>query len=464
MANAKYLIGASIVAAAIVATPLVISKQIDSKLEDNQRLLEKNGFKQEIISKSGYLTGKRTFTLEISDAKKARDFMLDALVAKNAQYKLFAQNLKDETNAGINEAFNGLGFKGEMLTSHLFPSDAKVSLTLAKLPQVTQEEIAKDPKASGVVLPLLDKGIFGVDMTFSSDEKLKALKLKDIKESIHVEEGTIDVDTQGHTLSLNERAGIVHGVVGIQKQNLGVKATDFTVQSNLENFLYTFDYQDDLNNKGELSLEHYAFDTKDAYSAVSFSIGAMKVTSSAEDVRKEWSLKADYALNNLSFTNALAEEVKLNTLLANLSLKGLQSESIKKIQADYNAMVLAPENGGEKALIDDFVALVRHGMVFDFNIGLKALSGTLALKDVSINTTLQIAKNDFSDQQSPLALVGLLDVTSKLKIHKEDRATLEALQLTAPQDFELGRAEGDYFVYDVTFKQGVISVNDQIIQ
>jgi len=73
-------------------------------------------------------------------------------------------------------------------------------------------------------------------------------------------------------------------------------------------------------------------------------------------------------------------------------------------------------------------------------------------------------KTDFSDQQSPLALIGLLDVTSKVKIHKEDRATLEALQLTAPQDFELGRAEGDYFVYDVTFKQGVISVNGQIIQ
>jgi len=464
MANAKYFIGASLVAAVVVATPLVISKQIDSKFEDNQRIFAEHGFKQTLLSKSGYLKGTRTFSLEINDAKKARDFLLDALVARNAQYQLFAQSLKEQSDEGINDALNGLTFNGELITSQLLPSDAMVSLTLAKLPTSLQDEIVNDPKASKVFLPLIDKGIFGVDMTFSNDEKLKSIKLKDIKENIQVEEGVIDVDTSGNMLALNEQSGSIHGTFGIQKQNLGIKAPDFTMQSNLENFVYLFDYKDDLNNKGNLSIGKYSFATKDAYSDIKFSMGAMKITSNAEEVKKEWAVKADYSLSNLVFNNqALSETFNLETLLANLSLQGVESESIKKIQTDYNALILNPQGGGEQALMEDFVALVRHGILFDFNIGLKALSGTFALKDVTINSTLKIDKNDFNDQQSPLALIGLLDVTSKVKIHKDDQATLEALQVTSPQEFARGKVEGDYLVYDIAFKKGALSVNGQML-
>jgi len=464
MANAKYFIGASLVAAVVVATPLVISQQIDSKFEENQRIFAENGFKQTLISKSGYLKGTRTFSLEINDAKKARDFILNALVARNVQYKLFAQSLKEESDEGINDALNGLTFNGELVTSQLLPSDAMVSLTLAKLPTSLQDEIANDPKASHVLLPLIDKGVFGVDMTVSSDEKLKSIKLKDIKEHIQIEEGVIDVDTSGNILALNESAGSVHGTLGIQKQNLGIKAPDFMMQSNLENFVYLFDYQDDLNNKGNLSIGKYSFATKDAYSDIQLSTGAMKITSNAEDVKKEWMVKADYSLNNLVFNNqALLETFKLETLIANLSLSGLASESIKKIQADYNALVLNPEGGSEQALMDDFIILVRHGVILDLNIGLKALSGTFALKDITISSTLKIDQNDFSDQQSPLALIGLLDVTSKVKIHKDDRATLEALQITSPEEFARGKADGDYLVYDITFKKGMLSLNGQML-
>jgi hypothetical protein len=154
MSKTKYLVISSVVVAALAATPLFVSQKVDSTIEANKTLLEKNGFKQEILSKSGYLSSKRAFSLEVTDAKKARDFLLAQLVEKNAQYKLFAQSLQEESNEGINQAFDGLKFKGEMTNSNLLPSDVKVSLSLDQLPKSIQEELANDKAASDVILPI----------------------------------------------------------------------------------------------------------------------------------------------------------------------------------------------------------------------------------------------------------------------------------------------------------------------
>ena len=88
----------------------------------------------------------------------------------------------------------------------------------------------------------------------------------------------------------------------------------------------------------------------------------------------------------------------------------------------------------------------------------------MSLKDVSVDTTLEIAQNNYSDKESPLALVGLLEITSKVKVHKDDRATLEAMELMTAEDFALGRAEGEFFIYELAMKKGAISVNGKVIQ
>lgn len=83
----------------------------------------------------------------------------------------------------------------------------------------------------------------------------------------------------------------------------------------------------------------------------------------------------------------------------------------------------------------------------------------MTLKDVSADTKLVIAKNTYSDKQSPLEIVSLIDVASKIKIHKDDKAMLESLAFATSEEFALGKVEGDFFVYDVAMKNGVVSVN-----
>lgn len=464
MSKTKYLVISSVVVAALAATPLFVSQKVDSTIEANKTLLEKNGFKQEILSKSGYLSSKRAFSLEVTDAKKARDFLLAQLVEKNAQYKLFAQSLQEESNEGINQAFDGLKFKGEMTNSNLLPSDVKVSLSLDQLPKSIQEELANDKAASDVILPLLARGVLAVDMTFTSDQKLKDLTLKDIKEEIKAEGATLNIDTEKQLLSLNERGGVVQGVLGVGKQNLGVSGEMFLLKSELKDFIYNFNYKDDLNNQGDISIGKYALEINDEYTNLKFDLGSLKAKSSVEDVKKDLQIKADYTLDNIALLNS-ADDIKLEKMFAKLFLRGINSDTMKKVQADYNTLLLGTTPIDDKVLIDDFVALVNHGVKIDLGLAFKGLSmEMLALKDVSVDTTLEIAPNNYSDKQSPLALIGLLDITSKVKVHKDDRKMLEEMGLTSAEDFALGKPEGDFFIYEIAMKKGAISVNGQVIQ
>ncbi len=52
MSKTKYLVTSSFVVTALAPTPLFVSQKVDSTIEANKTLLEKNGFKQEILSKS----------------------------------------------------------------------------------------------------------------------------------------------------------------------------------------------------------------------------------------------------------------------------------------------------------------------------------------------------------------------------------------------------------------------------
>ena len=464
MSKTKYLAIAAVVVAALGVTPLIVSHTVDSTIEANKVILEKNGFKEELLSKSGYLMAKRTFSLEVVDAKKARDFLLTQLVAKNAQYKLFAESVQTETDEGINDALNGLKFKGEMYHSNLLPSDAKVSLSLAELPTTLQEEVRNNKAASDAILPLLTRGVLAMEMTFGSDQKLKNVKFKDIKEEIKAEEATMSIDTQKQELSLHERAGIIQGVLGITKQNIGVNGAMFMLKSELNDFLYTFTYKDDLNTKGDMSIGKYAFEMNDEYTNIKFDLGSLKLISSVEEIQKDLQIKTDFTMDTVALLDS-TDDIKFDTFFAKLFLRGMNADTMKKVQADYNALVLGTTPLDDKVLIEDFVALINQGVKMDLNVALKGLATEgLVLKDVSVDTTLVIPQNRYSDKESPLAILGLLDITAKIKVHKEDRAALEAMGLTSAEDVALGRVEGDFLVYDLALKKGAISVNGQALQ
>ena len=464
MAKTKYLAIAAVVVAALGVTPLIVSHTVDSTIEANKVILEKNGFKEEFLTKSGYLMGKRTFSLEVVDAKKARDFLLTQLVAKNAQYKLFAESLQAETDEGINDALNGLKFKGEMYHSNFLPSDAKVSLSLAELPTTLQEEVRNNKAASDAILPLLTRGVLAMEMTFSPDRKLKNVKIKDIKEEIKTEEATLSIDTEKQELSLNERAGIVQGVLGVAKQNIGVSGAMFMLKSELKDFLYTFTYKDDLNTKGDMSIGSYALEMNDEYTNVKFDLGSLKLISSVDEIQKDLQIKTDFTMDAVALLDS-TDDVKFDTFFAKLFMRGMNADTMKKVQADYNALVIGTTPLDDKVLIEDFVALINQGVKIDLGVVLKGLATEgLVLKDVSVDTTLVVPQNSYSDKESPLAILGLLDITAKVKVHKDDRAALEAMGLTSAEDFALGRAEGDFLVYDLALKKGAVSVNGQALQ
>ena len=462
MANTKYLVAGALIAGALAAAPLVISSSVDREIENTKAFLEKNGFKQEIKSKSGYFTALRTFSLEVVDASKARNYLLDILVEKNEQYKIFAQSMREIEAEEINGVFNGLTFRGEMQNSNLFPSESRMSLILDRLPHSIQAELTKDKEASGIILPLLTRGVFALDMSFDTRQKLKSLKVRDMKESISSDGTVLDIDTADHTLALNEEGGVVKGLVGVKKQNIGVSSDVFSLKSQLSDVLYDFNFKDDFNNKGTLDIGRYVFEIKERGAKTHFTMGAFKANSILEEVGKNLGLKADYTINDVTFSDDY-DAITLQKFAAMINFSGIATEKIKKLRSHYNALLMNNNTPSDEVLIADFVSVINDGMLMNLDFSVQGLKAQTPLRDVRVETKIQIPQNAYNDTQSPLALVGLIDISAKVKIHKDDRAMLESLQITVPEDFALGRAEGDFFLYDITMQKGVISVNGKPI-
>ena len=270
---------------------------------------------------------------------------------------------------------------------------------------------------------------------------------------------------KGHKLSLNSEKETLQGILSIAEQSIkSAGDAPVGIDSVLNDFVYRFDYKDDFNNKGDLTLGSYALSLRDGENDFNMTLGKVIANNSVETLQKELSAKANYRFDGITVMDGW-NSAKVEQLGLTLFLRGLEVATVKKLQTDYNALVLGTEVITDQMLVDDFLALIHHGLKLDMGMKVKGLQfDMLSLKDSGMDVSFEIAKNTFSDQQNPLALIGLLDVNAKVRMHKNDRALFEALGITAAEDFALGKAEEDFFVYDISMKKGVISVNGKVIQ
>lgn len=466
MSKAKYIVGLAMVVAALGATPLVISQKINQAIEENRLFLEKNGLKQVILSNKGYLEGHKEFVLEIVDAKKIRDFIFDAFAAKNPQYQPLVQTLKNETNTEIGE-LNGIEFKGQMTHSNLFPKEVAMTVCLNKLPDNLQYYRR--------VASFAEKGVLCLDMTLNTAQQVTNVKLHDIKDKLKFGgevfdvddkqgELLVDFDLKSNALSLDHKGDVLQGLMTMGYQNVSIDNEMIVLKSELKNLAYRFDYKDELNNKGDLAIDSYTLVLQDDANDFNMSLGKVAAKSSVDTLQKELSAKADYQLNNISMLDGL-NDIIIDKLALNVFLRGIETSTMKKLQADYNTLVIGTTPIEDKVLIADFVALINHGVKLDFGVKLQgANTDMLQLKDTSMDLSFDLPANQYNDQQSPLEILGLLDVSAKLKIHKDDKAMFEDLGLTDAGAFALGKVEGDFLSYDIAMKKGVISVNGKAIQ
>ena len=468
MKNGKTIVIISVVAAALGVAPMVISSFTDKKIEEYKAMLANNGFKQEITKKEGYFVTKRDFTLEVVDASKAMNFLLGKVVEKNKQYDALVKVIKEEIKPDdVNVAFNGLKFRGQMEHSNLLPADRKASLIWDRLPSsVTDEDTKK------IMNPLLARGVFAFDIAFDASHAIKQVVARDIKEKIAVdEENTIDINTVGHKLDLSVGSDVTKGRLEFGKQFLQASSKDpyeGNVSSDLEKMVYNFSVKDDFNGEGDLTLGKYSFVAGDGDEQTFFGLNGAKASSKVQDKNDKVQMVVDYFFDGLTFSDSM-EKFGLQALNVKIGIDGLTTSRLKKIQQAYNGVVMQTGSNmsaeQQKALEGDVVGLINDGMKLTLNVGLKGLTSPMtAIKDGIVDATFEIPKNSFNKGQGPFALLSLLDASAKIKIHKEDRATLEAFGLLPKRYFELGVAKDEYVAYDLVMKQGKLTLNGQPVQ
>ncbi len=465
MKNSKSMVVVSVVVAALAITPMVVSNLTDKKIEEYKAMLASHGLKQEILKKEGYFTSKRDFTIEVVDASKAVNFLLDKTGEKIEQYRPLIKIIKEESKPEeINSALNGLKFRGQLEHSNLLPADRKASLIWDRLPSSTTDEEVK-----AIFNPLLAKGVFALDITFDAGHKVKQVVARDIKEKISAEDATIDINTVGHKLDLSEGSDSTKGRLEMAKQVFQVapkNPADGNMTSDLEKLVYSFNYKDYFNNDGTMSTGKYSFAFTDIQNDDNVKLGfsGMKIDAKGQDKSDKLYFEVGYLFDNFFFVDGI-DDFAFKTFSAKLGIDGLSTPKVKKLQKIYNDVQFGVQTTNSNELEANMMSMINDGVKLTLNAGLKGLTSPIsAIKDATVDATVELQKNNFNKGQSPLMLLSLLDVNAKIKIHKEDRVAIEALGFLSKRQFDLGVAKDEYLVYDVVMKNGALTLNGQPLQ
>ena len=477
-----------VIAVALGVTPMVVSNSTDKKIEAYKAMLANHGLKQEITKKEGYFVTKRDFTLEVVDASKVMNFLLDKLVEKNQQYILLVKTIQESSKPEeINAVLNGLKFRGEMEHCNLLPADRKVSLIWDRLPNSVANEEAKK-----IINPLLARGVFAWDITLDKERTLKQIAARDIKEKIIFddEQHTLDINTVGHKLDISNESNITKVRLELGKQLFEMfskdKPEEGNISSNMEKLVYNFNIKDDFNSDGSLHIGKYHLvvnikEAEEVKEAEEFGFGNFKVTSKVQEEGDGISIHSRYGIEELFF-NGRENNFKLHDFSAAFMIDGFKTERMKRLQKASNTFLLNVveagdskekflENYAEEDLMNlgkDLYGIVNDGISITLSSTMTGFKSqdkntTQEIKNMQLDVIAKLPKNDYKSMNSNnlLALLSLLDINIKVKIHKDDRILVEKTEPSSKRYLDLGIEKDDYFIYELIMKNSAFMLNGQ---
>lgn len=440
------------------ATPYVISLASDRVFEESIARFEKEGFVYEPLSKEGYLRTKRTFTLELKDGANLKSF-LQALSPKSG-WNAFLEEMSKEEVAYM---FQGVKVHGDLRYSNILPKESLLTLTLKQLPSGMQRALLEKKELSQSIASLLDGGVLGVKFLLNSDQQIKKIILNDIAQTLHVEDETLKIEALGHELSFDNNDASFSGVAKIGKHHFSYASSSFALQSQLNALKYRFHIDNDFNHQGTLGFDAMRFEMAQmGVDHMQFSLGKTDATSAMRELNEELELDAKYTLRDIAFADTL-DELTLEGLNATLALRGINAKSVKILRDDYSALMQGATPPSDEVMIEHIMNFINHGIRGNLLLELKGLKSLIALKQTTIDTQIVLPKNSYSNAQSPLELLELIEVLARVKLHQDDKKTLENLEMALPEEFALGVREGDFFLYDIELKKGQMSINGKIL-
>ncbi len=420
---------------------------------------------------NGFLLAEKEgkFTLTAQDEKKVRQFLVNKLSSMlPASYNSAMEQLKSNLLTGDEKFLEGMAFDMKVVESD---AGAQLQVSLSRLSNIIEAEMAKDPEAFKEIRSFIEKG--GMTYTLSMDNKgtINGIAVQDINETFH--------PTPSRTFSFKSEgiwAKFQGDINKIFKMQEGVKKISFDAEIPGEKISFTLN---DLT--GKLHQTTPLDQTSDsAIGKILFHMiqGDKNIELQLQNIAVEADSKSDKGfvgsgfemrsgINSFIVTQGGIEQNRfgLDNLRLNLHADHITQEAVMALQdlgmsgnPDQDMQKL------QKALTD----MVHAGLKFDINavntdkFTLNAAGGALNLdiNNFKFELHMELKENALDlNAGSPMQIIPFLQAKGKLQLNAKDLEKLVQMQPMLGMLNAMKKVDGESAVFEFAFLNGQTTIN-----
>ncbi len=457
--NKKIILGSVIVG--ILAFPLAVDYQVKDKIDLKTKDLKKDGIDLIINNNSGYFKSTREFEIVVKDSKALSKLIYNEIVTTYPEYKNILSDVLQNNQNTFKDILEGIKFTGTFKNDNYLMDKAKISISLKEFSRAFMEKIKKNKKVSKIILPLLNKGTITFHILLNTDGSVDNFAMQDIDEEIITENKTTKIKFLGNKFDIMNKN---EGTYSLAQQYLESNKSKIETLG----IKYSYKYKDMFNQSANLKFDNFTFENESGLITTNLTTGKCTLSNQTSSTKEKVHSSVTYQINDLNLTSNIITPILSQKFKLTTGLEDIDKKALKAITDNYQDLLVALGEENQKIdtnqttnkFIEDLSTIVNQGLIFVVDSQIEnSTYKEVTFKDISLNIDAKLNKNNLSKNSEYFEILGLIDVDSDIKIHKDDLEQIKVFQPMAELIFLKGKMEGDYMLFNVKFQNSKLTVN-----
>jgi len=231
---------------------------------------------------------------------------------------------------------------------------------------------------------------------------------------------------------------------------------------------YSYKYKDMFNQSANLKFDNFTFENESGLITTNLTTGKCTLSNQTSSTKEKVHSSVTYQINDLNLTSNIITPILSQKFKLTTGLEDIDKKALKAITDNYQDLLVALGEENQKIdtnqttnkFIEDLSTIVNQGLIFVVDSQIEnSTYKEVTFKDISLNIDAKLNKNNLSKNSEYFEILGLIDVDSDIKIHKDDLEQIKVFQPMAELIFLKGKMEGDYMLFNVKFQNSKLTVN-----
>ncbi len=459
MKKTNILISLAVGVLLLAALPIIGNQFTQKVLEEKINTLKANGVTvQNETTDSSYLLTKRHYEFLVQDSDKFIDYLNNY---SSEQLPSYVDSLVDGVVIGSDMEYSNLPFS-KAVAVDIYP------MRLSKdIQKVIKDE---DEKFYTYIEKFLQKkgALYHINYNILSQDFDGYLK--DIKETYTLEDST--------KISLELLNTLYHGngkliapnllISSIESITLDVLKKEDKLNFILKDFSSSANFESQSTYLTSAKLNSFELIAKSIDNDIVFSSSNLNMNISSNTQGNNAQFFSKSSLDNLSI-NSKELNLKAEDFNYDISVDGLDKDALE----EFRILTSKTQNNSSQSLENELqksvVNLFSHGLVIniaDFSLKSILLNDKEDLEGFKVQAVIAFKEDQNLAKKignSPMQIAQNIDASIKIKLSKKMFVKLVGVNSMVSIAESYAKEEGSNFIYEITFKNGELKVNNKVI-